>query len=134
MANGIEAYIFTLVLTTLVVLVGTVGRFWILRDRPRTFAVNLSDSAVISFCLAMVFLAGLGFDVVNSELVERVYGSEDPRSRSLNIKSLKVSQAELSLPWSKNIIFYHSVSNWLFSRRDRSSSLCLLFARFRCGS
>lgn len=94
MANDIEVYIFILVLTSVVVSGGTVGRLWILRHRRRTFAVNFSDTAAVLFAFAMVVLVGLGFDGVSSELrIQRTYGldHEDIRSELLTHKYLQVS-------------------------------------------
>lgn len=93
MANDIEVYIFILVLISIVVFGGTVGRLWILRHRRRTFAVNFSDTAAVLFAFAMVVAVGLGFDGVRSELhIQRTYGVEDVRSRLLTHKYLQVSQ------------------------------------------
>lgn len=93
MANDIEVYIFILVLISVVVLGGTVGRLWILRHRPRTPAVNFSDTAAILFAFAMAIAVGLGFDGVHSELqIQRTYGIEDLRSRLLTARYLKVSR------------------------------------------
>lgn len=118
MANDIEVHIFILVLISVVVFGGTVGRFWILRHRPRTPAVNFSDTAAILFACTMVIAVGLGFDGVNSELrIERTYGIENLNKRLLTTKYLKVSRRRNL--WShiglKYVTFRHSVSNLLFS-------------------
>lgn len=118
MANDIEVYIFILVLISVVVFGGTVGRLWILRHRQRTFAVNVSDTAAILFAFAMVVAVGLGFDGVNSELrIQRTYGVEDIRSRLLTTKYLKVSHRRncrycIGL---NNVAFRHARSNLFFS-------------------
>lgn len=92
MANDIEGFIVLLVVVMVVVLVGTVGRLWILRHRPRTFAVNLSDTAFILFSTLMSIATGLAFDGVNSELnIERKYGAAEVDSKLLTHRYLKVS-------------------------------------------
>lgn len=90
MANLVEGFIALLVVLVVIVLVGTVGRLWILRHRPRTFAVNLSDSAFILFTVLMMIAAGLAFDGVESELrILRKYGAKDIETRLMTPKYLK---------------------------------------------
>lgn len=94
MANQVEGFIALLVILMLFVLVGTVGRLWILRHRPRTLSVNISDGAFVLFSILIFIAVGLAFDGVNSELhIERRYGGADIDARLLTPKYLKVSRS-----------------------------------------
>lgn len=99
MANDIEGFIALLVILGAVVLVGTVGRLWILRHRPRTFAVNISDAAFVLFSILMFIAIGLAFDGVHSELsIAHKYGVKEINTRLLTHKYLKVSCSWESIP------------------------------------
>ncbi|KAH0613709.1 uncharacterized protein H6S33_005595 [Morchella sextelata] len=90
MGNRVEDFIALVTLLVVVVLVGTVGRLWILRHRPRTFAVNLSDCAFLLFSVLMMGAAGMAYDGVDKELkIQRAYGVEGIEKRLLTPKYLK---------------------------------------------
>lgn len=129
MANDIEGFIVLLLVLMVVVLVGTVGRLLILRHRPRTFAVNLSDTAFVLFSVLMLIAIGLAFDGVNSELhIERKYGAAEVDAKLSTHKYLKVSPRH-----NINAIFCSSMSNLWFPLRGRSFLLYLSFAQLKCG-
>jgi hypothetical protein len=95
MGNRVEDFIALVTLLVVVVLVGTVGRLWILRHRPRTFAVNLSDCAFLLFSVLMMVAAGMAYDGVDKELkIQRAYGAEGIERRLLTPKYLKVGNID----------------------------------------
>jgi len=119
MANDVEGFIALLVIVMIVVLVGTVGRLWVLRHRPRTFAVNISDIAFVLFSVLMLIAIGLSFDGVNSELhIERKYGASEVDVKLLTRKYLKVSRKK---NWCQ-LMLYGFVPDYKFSRWNRNFS------------
>ncbi|CUS10646.1 unnamed protein product [Tuber aestivum] len=75
--DDVNGFIALVTFITVLTIFGTVGRLWILRRRPRTLAVNISDAAFVLFTVLMVATAGIAFDVVRQELrIRRDFGDE----------------------------------------------------------
>ncbi|KAG0642193.1 hypothetical protein HOY80DRAFT_951852 [Tuber brumale] len=77
MPDNINGFIALVAFITVLTIFGTIGRLWILRRRPRTLAVNISDAAFVLFTVLMVATAGIAYDVVLQELrIRRDFGDQ----------------------------------------------------------
>lgn len=75
--DNITGFIALVAFITVLTIFGTIGRLWILRRRPRTLAVNISDAAFVLFTVLMVATAGIAYDGVRQELrIRRDFGDE----------------------------------------------------------
>jgi hypothetical protein len=89
--DEINGFIVLVAIILTVTIFGTVGRLWILRHRPRTLAVNISDAAFVFFTVLMVISAGVAYDGVQQELrIRRKYGSQEVDTRLFTTRYLKV--------------------------------------------
>ncbi|PWW79874.1 hypothetical protein C7212DRAFT_349542 [Tuber magnatum] len=76
-ADDISGFIALVTFITVLTIFGTIGRLWILRRRPRTPAVNISDAAFVLFTVLMIATAGIAFDVIWQELrIRQDFGDE----------------------------------------------------------
>ncbi|RPB06099.1 hypothetical protein L873DRAFT_1661059 [Choiromyces venosus 120613-1] len=76
-ADSINGFIALVAFITALTIFGTIGRLWILRRRPRTLAVNISDTAFVLFTVLMVATAGVAYDGVRQELrIRRDFGDQ----------------------------------------------------------
>ncbi|CAZ79723.1 unnamed protein product [Tuber melanosporum] len=77
MPDDINGFIALVAFITVLTIFGTIGRLCILRRRPRTLAVNISDAAFVLFTVLMVATAGIAYDVVLQELrIRRDFGDQ----------------------------------------------------------
>lgn len=76
-ADNLNGFIALVAFITVLTIFGTIGRLWILRRRPRTLAVNISDAAFVLFTVLMIATAGVAYDGVRHELrIRRDFGEQ----------------------------------------------------------